>query len=61
MAMPDKNEDSTTWRGDVMRRMAAIHAELSSLRRAKVPTKDRDTRIQELKKQLADLMKKFLA
>jgi hypothetical protein len=59
--MAGKNEDSDTWRGYIMRRMAAIHAEIDRLASAEMSTERSATRIEELKEQLAALMKKFLA
>jgi hypothetical protein len=60
MTMPDKNENSTTWRADIMRRMAAIHAELHRLWDTEMSAEDRDAKTRELKKRLTVLMKKFL-
>jgi hypothetical protein len=60
MAMPDKNDNSTNWRSDVMRRMAAIHAELDRLPSAGLPAETAEMRAKELRQELAVLMKKFL-
>ena len=59
--MPSKNENSITWRGDAMRRMAAIHAELHGLDRAKMSAEQYEAKTKELKNKLAALMKKVLA
>jgi hypothetical protein len=59
--MPGKSEDSNTWRSDVMRRMAAVHAEMHRLRRGEMSAEKYAMRTKELKEQLAALMKKFLA
>jgi hypothetical protein len=59
--MSGKNEDSATWRSDIMRRMAAVQAELYSLQRAEMSAEKYAARIRDLKQELAALMKKFLA
>jgi hypothetical protein len=59
--MPDKNVTSTTWRSDIMRRMAAIHLEIDSLSSDELPAEKYDKKIKELKAVLAALMRKFLS
>ena len=50
----------TSWRGDVMRRIAAIHVEIHGLDRAEMSAEKFDTRIKELRKQLAALQAEML-
>jgi hypothetical protein len=49
------DENSTIRRGDVMRHIAALHAELYCVQFAKVSAGERDLKTQELRKRLAAL------
>ena len=55
----EKHLDS--WRGDAMRRMAAIHAELHRLKRGEMSAAKYDAKTKELKDELAALMETFLS
>ena len=54
------SDKSPTLRGDLMRRIAAIHAENVLLANAKLSDDQRAKRTQELNQQLADLTKGLL-
>ena len=58
--MRGREKHLNNWRGDVMRRMAAIHAEMQGLRRGEMSAEKYDARTKEFKKQLAELQAKML-
>ena len=54
-------KSSHTYRGDLMRQIAAVYAQMHLLRTAKLSGEQRAKKSKELKLQLDELMKKLLA
>jgi hypothetical protein len=58
--MPGASEDSPTYRGDIMRRMAVIQSRIDSLERVESPGSERARKQRELMGQLAVLLKEVM-